>query len=228
MGRSTGILNAGIQHAILHGNTDKSPCDTLPTRCQSTSITSTSLTLALFSSNSGGAQEDDSDDDEGAPRPSGAGDARYGGGGGRGGGGGGGGGGGAMGDEERVAAEQRERLRAERKKDRERDLRIDVSVWRRNSSRACGLCVAGGGVASVLAGFAWSVLRERARPGYHREARGVVCVGEMGGPARFCAGFACFSWGEPSNRVFHLLMDEGSVHKGKYLGKKCLNFDQVR
>lgn len=31
-----------------------------------------------------------------------------------------------MGDEERVAAEQRERLRAERKKDRERDLRIDV------------------------------------------------------------------------------------------------------
>ncbi|CAN0027796.1 unnamed protein product [Ectocarpus sp. 6 AP-2014] len=73
----------------------------------------------------GGAQDDDSDDDEGAPRPSGAGDARYGGGGGRGGGGGGGGGGGAMGDEERVAAEQRERLRAERKKDRERDLRID-------------------------------------------------------------------------------------------------------
>lgn len=33
-----------------------------------------------------------------------------------------------MGDEERVAAEQRERLRAERKKDRERDLRIDVSA----------------------------------------------------------------------------------------------------
>lgn len=32
-----------------------------------------------------------------------------------------------MGDEERVAAEQRERLRAERKKDRERDLRMDVS-----------------------------------------------------------------------------------------------------
>ncbi|CAN0542314.1 unnamed protein product, partial [Ectocarpus sp. 8 AP-2014] len=50
----------------------------------------------------GGAQDDDSDDDGGAPR------------------------GGAMGDEERVAAEQRERLRAERKKDRERDLRIDV------------------------------------------------------------------------------------------------------
>lgn len=32
-----------------------------------------------------------------------------------------------MGDEERVAAEQRERLRAERKKDRERELRMDVS-----------------------------------------------------------------------------------------------------
>lgn len=33
-----------------------------------------------------------------------------------------------MGDEERVAAEQREKLRTERKKDRERDLRMDVSV----------------------------------------------------------------------------------------------------
>lgn len=78
--------------------------------------------IPLTSPNSG-AQDDDSDDDEGAPHPSGAGDARYGGGGG---GRGGGGGGGAVGDEERVAAEQRERLRAERKKDRERDLRMDV------------------------------------------------------------------------------------------------------
>lgn len=32
-----------------------------------------------------------------------------------------------MTDEERVAAEQRERLRAERKKERERDMRMDVS-----------------------------------------------------------------------------------------------------
>lgn len=67
-----------------------------------------------------GAPNDDSDDDEGAPRPSG-GDGRY--------GRGGMGGGSAMGDEERVAAEQRERLRVERKKDRERELRMDVSRW---------------------------------------------------------------------------------------------------
>lgn len=95
---------------------------------------------------SGAAADDDSDDDEGAPRPSGAGDGRYGGGGGR---GGVGRGGGSMGDEERVAAEQRERLRAERKKDRERDLRIDVS-WR---SR-----LQGGGQEEIILGTSILVL----------------------------------------------------------------------